>query len=1032
MQRLTLDTFTAQQRIAAVEALQVSSDLGREAKITTHVLLRAFDAERKGIEVLHTDLFDSSAEVVLSALATLGALKEQRSIKHVARLLTQPDEALQCAAVRTIGDIRYLGAVKMLLDLFNISKGEDLRCAILEALAAISPEDERVRNLIQECFASTLFPAQLRAAAVRLMLRLEIGELNIVDLLTGAKEPITETVLTCTERDGRIRTQALRYGAANYGRLSPANRSRIISLASPYSTPDALQILREAMVDPDSVVRHTAYRELGRSLNQTPGLTIIVHHLCEQVDPDPSVEEEAWSAIERMERASTGDVALGEDVTKKIYAHIQDGFNTLSTADRTVGSDSHELGWLISRSKEYLEYYADEDFRQALLHFLKGSSCYTRDQILAGLKATAVKVEVRHFDGYRALTDIIKTPQRAGIGLIARELAIAKLGKRRILYRLIRNLRLSRLTEPAGERADAAQLFLQIFSWARQAQLYRLAEGALYALAKVDRDKASSSSSDCLAPPVFSKICAIAAIRLLKELDCRVMKPAVIALLSSTDDSHILLNLVDSIETAAVPDGGEITTGMVNILLTGDDQEVVRRIADFLGARFSLSVFESVADMYEHLEPWRQGLILSLLERGILENRVTEHEGLVEFLYRILRTDGGPYRSKAALLLWRLGDDYAPKLLMEFLSSKEAEEKTAILRGLHAALSSEIVPALLPLLKSDHSGIQEALREVLLSAEDEETRKAVCELTLAARGQGSLGSDQLQSSEEVEVQLDLYKEKKTYRFEREFVQELAILFTDIQGYSRKAQALSTLQLSALIQEYEGILLPTVAGHRGELIKKMGDGHLFVFSVALDAVLAAIRVQKALKRFNSYREENQRVVVRIGIHWGKVVCKEGDVLGNHVNIASRLESSARGGSILISEALNRQLGEHVHLRDVGLINVKGISEPVKVYEPYEIALGLPAELDPLCRTAVAQRQFEMAAGAAAGSKVSCSDRGDGTAPALKPAAVGYISAAFSSLNKLCLKAEAQETDTAEIRKELLRHWRILRSVLIQGR
>jgi len=292
-----------------------------------------------------------------------------------------------------------------------------------------------------------------------------------------------------------------------------------------------------------------------------------------------------------------------------------------------------------------------------------------------------------------------------------------------------------------------------------------------------------------------------------------------------------------------------------------------------------------------------------------------------------------------------LGDDYAAKVLKEFLVDLEVEGKIVILRSLSGALSADIVPSLLPVLRCGHPGVQEALRQCFSSVEEEEVRNRICELALAVRGKGSLENELHEEDPDIEVQMDFFKEKEAYRFEHEYVQELAVLFADIQDYSKTAQALTTMKLFALIQEYEGILLPILISHRGELIKKMGDGHLVVFQNALDSVLAAIRVQKALKRFNSYREQERRVVVRIGIHWGKVVRKEGDVFGNHVNIASRLESSARGGAILISEALHQRLGGHIHARELGLISVKGISEPIKVFEPYEIVLDLPAGLDP---------------------------------------------------------------------------------------
>ena len=174
-----------------------------------------------------------------------------------------------------------------------------------------------------------------------------------------------------------------------------------------------------------------------------------------------------------------------------------------------------------------------------------------------------------------------------------------------------------------------------------------------------------------------------------------------------------------------------------------------------------------------------------------------------------------------------------------------------------------------------------------------------------------------------------------------------MLFTDIVGYSKKAQALPPMQLAALLQEYERILVAVVGAHRGELVKRMGDGHLFVFTSPLSAVLAAIRVQKSLRRFNRYREEVSRVAIRIGVHCGKVVRKDGgDVLGNTVNVASRLETAAQPGSILISEELHERVKDAVHAREIGAIEVKNISGAIRVFEPYEIALDLSPDQDPL--------------------------------------------------------------------------------------
>ncbi|KKL67775.1 hypothetical protein LCGC14_2131630, partial [marine sediment metagenome] len=89
--------------------------------------------------------------------------------------------------------------------------------------------------------------------------------------------------------------------------------------------------------------------------------------------------------------------------------------------------------------------------------------------------------------------------------------------------------------------------------------------------------------------------------------------------------------------------------------------------------------------------------------------------------------------------------------------------------------------------------------------------------------------------------------------------------------------------------------------------------------------------KALKRYNSFREEKLRIIVRIGAHCGDIVRKGNDVLGNTVNIASRLESSAPGGSIYISHVVNEEIKQYIISRNVGPVSVEGIEKPIKYWK-----------------------------------------------------------------------------------------------------
>jgi hypothetical protein len=214
---------------------------------------------------------------------------------------------------------------------------------------------------------------------------------------------------------------------------------------------------------------------------------------------------------------------------------------------------------------------------------------------------------------------------------------------------------------------------------------------------------------------------------------------------------------------------------------------------------------------------------------------------------------------------------------------------------------------------------------------------------------------------------------------------------------------------------------------------MGDGHLFVFQEPLFAVLSGIRLQKALKRYNSFREEKFRITIRIGVHWGDVVRKGNDVFGNTVNIASRLETSAREGSICISREVNEEVKKYILSKKIGLIRVKGIENPIMVFEPYEISVDFPGELDPSSRNRARIAQSEEKA---AGSEENAETEQQKMAVQetewnINKKIIGYLKQTFVSLNNLALKVEKGEAGAPEIRKELIRRWQVLRRLFKKG-
>ncbi len=188
-----------------------------------------------------------------------------------------------------------------------------------------------------------------------------------------------------------------------------------------------------------------------------------------------------------------------------------------------------------------------------------------------------------------------------------------------------------------------------------------------------------------------------------------------------------------------------------------------------------------------------------------------------------------------------------------------------------------------------------------------------------------------------------------------------MMFTDMVGFSALSQRDEALGLE-LLEEHRRILRPLFTQHRGVEVKTIGDGFLVEFSSTLDAGTCALEIQRALKARNETAPKERIIQVRIGLHLGDVVERDGDIYGDGVNIASRLEPLAAPGSVRLSEDIYRQLHNKLHapMTKLGKGELKNIELPVEVYR-----MDLPGQAPPALALRVQfflrQRRWMLAAG-----------------------------------------------------------------------
>src|SRR5918996_2961913 len=160
----------------------------------------------------------------------------------------------------------------------------------------------------------------------------------------------------------------------------------------------------------------------------------------------------------------------------------------------------------------------------------------------------------------------------------------------------------------------------------------------------------------------------------------------------------------------------------------------------------------------------------------------------------------------------------------------------------------------------------------------------------------------------------------------------AILAADVVGYSRLVRSAEAGTLAALRTHREELIEPQVARHDGRIVKLMGDGLLAEFPSAVNAVTAAIEIQRAMAERNAGVPETRRLSYRIGINIGDIVVEDQDILGDGVNVAARLQALAPASGICIAENVRDALGGKLDLacEDLGERRLKNIARPMRVY------------------------------------------------------------------------------------------------------
>jgi len=191
------------------------------------------------------------------------------------------------------------------------------------------------------------------------------------------------------------------------------------------------------------------------------------------------------------------------------------------------------------------------------------------------------------------------------------------------------------------------------------------------------------------------------------------------------------------------------------------------------------------------------------------------------------------------------------------------------------------------------------------------------------------------------------RERLERMVEEKFRRQLTVMFTDLKGSTSMAETYGDLESRSVIKRYHDLAAEAIRSNNGVLVKTIGDGTLSHFPTASGALRASVAIQKSMDAFNLAGKFKMPILVRVGIHTGHCIVEKNDIFGDVVNAASRFESSAHPGEILISEETFQALDDksEIYCRFRDEIVLKGKKDPVKSYKAFWDPREIEQDLKP---------------------------------------------------------------------------------------
>jgi class 3 adenylate cyclase len=910
---------------------KVAPSLSTGSLVSILTLLKNF-YDTEIFSVLIKEFYNSEQKVSVAAIRSSALLGNESAIPHLYKILEKGSHEQRIAAVDALAEIRAPSSVSVLYRYFNIFTENRERLQILKALTKISPRDEKVIQLHRQLVNNPQIDADLRVWAVKGLV--EARDMDVIRRLARegsaeVKREIINGIIHFTNKEAVQFIDSLPQDSTPFSptEMGPFLAAYLIHV----KRPETKFILEKSRKDGRNTIRACldailSYAEgFPNPLNIFKALLIFPYF-------DNRTEAMNGDCLEKIIACIKKDYPyLLNELSMITVAHLEALFNNVRKNFISIAGASQKHMLLMLLFANLIERYGNEVLLLDLKEYLRGGRRFSRAEILENIRMALKDAGDEEKHRLTACLPLLQQEKKA------QNLQLINLLNRVDFNRLFKLRRLNRFIRLAGilNIKTVIKLLQNILEFARKEYIPFLEETSVVTLCqlydKTTMDEAAAFFSDPDKHMPSVKGYSRGARFLPPNL---YMRSLIDLLLKSGAPDSLKHLVVDSLLTMELSKIKGLHLLLLRLLIkSGLKQDLKEKLQEIICAYPDSGAFQLLMDLTTQKDVFLKNLAISTLRNISRRDKNISRELLVNRFYSLLDDPQKETRQQSLIALVSLKDDYAIEVLGDYFKGARLKEAPQVVRKLEKPLSSEVISLLLKTLVIDDEALQEALRDVLGGEVNgryaEQIRNILLEL-LKFRPQALTAGTAQKSVSALTESTIVDRPKKEFIFKRENTQILTVFFIDIASYTEKSSLIDTTTLMSLIESFEGIVIPIIRGLNGTLIKTMGDGMLAVYKHPLNAIISALQIQDKIAQYDQYRMEQEKFHVRIGINTGVVIRKEGDVFGDVVNIASRMETAANPGDILITYSTYNEIKNYVNCTELGKLNIKGKQQPMTAF------------------------------------------------------------------------------------------------------